>query len=194
MLTNLGYAGSGTNTYSDIKTLTNGTGGSTTYTVASYYVTPSTTNFTTEPTAPSTSADGTGQYGYLYNFCGANGGQTGNGACSNTVSTAVNTTISICPSGWRLPTSNSGEFTVLNTAINGGSTTIDAGLIGTPWLAQRGGHWYNGFWNQGTIGNYWSSIINSGPSAYSLYFRSGWVYPTYDQSKDSGLAVRCIAV
>ncbi|MEI7918419.1 MAG: FISUMP domain-containing protein [Candidatus Saccharibacteria bacterium] len=194
MLTNLGYAGSGTNTYSDIKTLTNGTGGATTYTVASYYVTPSTTNFTTEPTAPSTSTTGSGQYGYLYNFCGANGGQTGNGACDSASSTAVNTAISICPSGWRLPTSNGGEFTALNTAINGGSTTTDAGLIGTPWLAQRGGYWNSGFGDQGSYGNYWSSTQNSTTNAYSLFFGSTYVGPANYVNKYSGFAVRCVAV
>jgi uncharacterized protein (TIGR02145 family)/prepilin-type N-terminal cleavage/methylation domain-containing protein len=194
MLTNLGYAGSGTNTYSDTKTLTDGTGGSTTYTVASYYVTPSTTNFTTEPTAPSTSTTGSGQYGYLYNFCGANGGQTGNGACSSTDSTAVNTAISICPAGWRLPIGNGGEFGALNTAINGGSTTTDAGLIGTPWLAQRGGYWSSGFSNQGSGGYYWSSTQSSATFAYSLYFVSTIVGPAYNNNKYYGFAVRCVAV
>ncbi|MFZ2125881.1 MAG: FISUMP domain-containing protein [Candidatus Saccharimonadales bacterium] len=194
MLTNLGYAGGGTNTYSDTKTLTNGTGGSITYTVASYYVTPSTTNFTTEPTAPSVSTDGTGQYGYLYNFCGANGGQTGNGACSNTDSTAVNTTISICPAGWRLPTGNGGEFGALNTAINGGSTITDAGLIGTPWLAQRSGYWRSGFLNQGSRGYYWSSTQYSAPNAYYLNFTSTYVNPATITNKDNGFPVRCVAI
>jgi general secretion pathway protein G len=196
MLTNLGYAGGGTNTYSDTKTLANGTGGSATYTAAQYYVTPATTNFTTEPTAPSTSTDGTGQYGYLYNFCGANGGQTGNGACSSTDSTAVNTTISICPSGWRLPTGtgNGGEFGALNTAINGGSTTTDAGLIGTPWLAQRGGDWNSGFSDQGSYGNYWSSTQNSATNAYNLFFAKALVSQFDYNNKNYGYAVRCIAV
>ena len=194
MLTNLGYAGGGTNTYSDVITLTNGTGGSATYTVASYYVTPLTTNYTTEPTAPSTSTDGTGQYGYLYNFCGANGGQTGNGACSDASSTAVNTAISICPYGWRLPIGNGGDFGALNNAINGGLTNTDAGLIGTPWLAQRGGSWGYGFGSQGSSGYYWSSTQYSAAYAYSLYFSSAGVYPASGSYKYVGFAVRCMAV
>ena len=194
MQTNLGYAGGGTNTYSDTKTLTNGTGGSSSYTVASYYVTPSTTNFTTEPTAPSTSTDGTGQYGYMYNSCGANGGQAGNGACSSTDSTAVNTTISICPAGWRLPTSHGGEFTALNTAINGGLTTTYTGLIGAPWLAQLSGNWLNGFNYQGSSGYYWSSTQDSATIAYSLSFSSTGVYQANNSSKYFGFAVRCVAI
>src|SRR5680860_336140 len=192
MLTNLGYAGSGTNTYSDIKTLTNGTGGSMTYTVASYYVTPSTTNFTTEPTAPSTSTTGLGQYGYLYNWCAAMGGQA-TAACANATTPTPITTTSICPSGWRLPAGS--EFGVLNTAINGGSTTTEAGLIGAPWLAQRGGYWGGGFSFQGNYGYYWSYTQNSALYAYDLVFFSGAVYPTTSyMNKNFGYAVRCIAV
>ena len=193
MLTNLGYAGSGTNTYSDIKTLANGTGGSTTYTVASYYVTPSTTNYTTEPTAPSTSTDGNGQYGYLYNWCATMGGQA-TAACANATTPTPVTTTSICPSGWRLPTGNGGEFGALNTAINGGLTNTDAGLIGTPWLAQRGGFWSNGFGYQGSFGYYWSSTQYSATSAYYLYFNSTVVNPADYNSKNYGFAVRCVAV
>jgi uncharacterized protein (TIGR02145 family)/prepilin-type N-terminal cleavage/methylation domain-containing protein len=192
MLTNLGYAGGGTNTYGDTKTLINGTGGSLTYTVASYYVTPSTTNFTIEPTAPSTSTDGTGQYGYLYNWCGAMGGQA-TAACDETTTPEPVTTISICPAGWRLPTVIGGEFGALNTAINGGSTTTDAGLIGVPWLAQRGGFWYSGFYYQGITGHYWSSDQRSASEAFKLSFNSAGVTPIDNGSKFDGFSVRCIA-
>jgi uncharacterized protein (TIGR02145 family)/prepilin-type N-terminal cleavage/methylation domain-containing protein len=193
MLTNLGYTGSGTNTYSDTKTLTNGTGSSVTYTVASYYVTPLTTNYTTEPTAPSTSTNGTGQYGYLYNWCAAMGGQA-TAACANATTPTPVTTTSICPSGWRLPVGNGGEFTALNTAINGGLTNTDAGLIGTPWLAQRGGYWGSGFDNQGSNGRYWSSIQNTATYAYFLYFNSTVVITANYGNKFYGFAVRCVAV
>jgi len=194
MQTNLGYAGSGTNTYGDIKTLTNGTGGSLTFTAARYYVTPSTTNFTTEPIAPSTSTDGTGQYGYLYNWCAATGGDLASSGCSSTINTPLPvTTASICPSGWRLPTSNGGEFTALNTVINSGSTATDAGLIGTPWLAQRGGYWVSGFNNHGSYGYYWSSNQYSASYAYSLGFVSNGVNPSSNYNKSLGFAVRCVA-
>ena len=196
MLTNLGYAGGGANTYSDAITLTNGTGGSTTPTVASYYVTPSTTNFTTEPTAPSTSTDGTGQYGYLYNWCAATGAQLSSSGCSITIAAPLPvTTASICPSGWRLPTgSTGGEFTTLNAAINSSSATTDAGLISIPWLAQRGGIWGSGFVSQGSNGYYWSSTQNSAPIVYYLYFGSTYVGPDSTYYKEYGLAARCVAV
>ena len=204
MLTNLAYAGGGTNTYNDVMPTGDGTSGtlsgpdnagSTTYTNAKYYI-PDGANPTTAPTEPSTSTDGgaTGkQYGYLYNFCAANRGQTGNGACTDSSSTAVDTTKSICPAGWRLPTGGSGgEFATLNTAINSGSASSDAGLIASPWLGQRGGNWFSGFDNQGSIGYYWSSTQGNSYSAYVLVFTSSYVDSSGDVYKDIGLSIRCL--
>ena len=205
MLTNLAYAGGGTNTYSDTIPTgdgTNGTlsgpdnSGSTTYTSAKYYI-PTGANPTTSPTEPSTSTDGgtTGtQYGYLYNWCAAMGAQTGTDACSSTDTTDVNTSISICPAGWRLPTggSSGGEFTALNTAINSGSTSTDKGLREN-WFAQRSGNRVNGFYYQGSYGYYWSSSQGSATGAYGLVFGSSYVYPANYSNKIYGLAVRCVA-
>ena len=203
MLTNLAYAGGGTNTYSDTMptgdgtsgTLSNGTSdgsGSYTYTSAKYYI-PTGANVTTSPTQPSASTDGTGQYGYLYNFCAANAGQSGNGACSDSSSTAVNTSVSICPAGWRLPTGgSSGELKALNTAINSGSTSSPSGLL-TTWLAQYGGYWNGGFGNQGSSGYYWSSTQSSSAYAYSLNFSSSGVGPSGNGDEDYGRSVRCVA-
>ena len=58
MLTNLAYAGAGTNTYSDVKSIQNGSADSaTTYLLPKYYI-PSNANATTIPSQPSTSTDG----------------------------------------------------------------------------------------------------------------------------------------
>ena len=205
MLTNLAYAGGGTNTYGDVinqgtgapgnprGTLSNGTADTaTTYTEAKYYI-PTGANPTTEPTAPSTSTTGTGQYGYLYNWCGAMGGQD-TAACANATTPAPVPTINICPAGWRLPTGEptTGEFTALNTVLNDGKTNTDAGLL-TNGLFQRSGYWYNGFSNQGSYGYYWSSSQYSSTNARYLTFRSTNVYPANYNGKDYGFAVRCIA-
>ena len=195
MLTNLAYAGGGTNTYSDTiptTTLTNGTGGSVTYTAPQYYI-PTGANPTTEPTEPSTSTTGTGQYGYLYNWCAAMGAQTTTSACANATTPAPSTTISICPANWRLPIGNGGEFILLNNAVNSGLTNTDAGLR-SEWLAQRSGSWGSGFGSQGSSGYYWSSTQYSAASAYHLYFGSTSVGPAYFNGKVSGFAVRCVAV
>ncbi len=193
MLTNLAYAGGGTNTYCDTKTIANGTGGSATYTAAQYYVIPSTTNYKTEPTSPSTSTDGIGQYGYLYNWCAAMGAQVSTSACASATTPIPNAAISICPAGWRLPTGNSTEFTALNNAVNAGSTSSDDGLR-INWLAQRGGAWNSdGFASQGSYGYYWSSAQVSANGGDRLYFTSTSVTLTGNSGKLYGLAVRCLA-
>lgn len=195
MLTNLAYAGGGTNTYSDTKSLANGTGGSTTYTAAQYYIPTSGSNVTTEPTAPSTSTNGTGQYGYLYNWCGAMGAQTSTSACANAATPPPSTSVSVCPSGWRLPTGNGGELGALNTAVNGGSDSTDAGLRSS-WLAQYSGYWGAGFNGQGEggYGNFWSSSQYSASDASVLYLEPSRVSPSDFIFKYFGFAVRCVAV
>ena len=213
MLTNLAYAGGtsngGTNTYSDVinqgtgapgtpGTLNNGTADTaTTYTLAKYYI-HAAANPTIDPTPPSTDNTGGGsgagrQYGYYYNYCAAMGGQN-TAACANANTPAPDTTTNICPAGWRLPTGGSGgEFEGLNTAINGGLTNTDAGLLANG-LFQRSGLWSNGFSYQGSYGGYWSSSQNSSTSARNLYFSSIGVYPAGSNGKSYGFAVRCIAL
>ena len=211
MLTNLAYAGGGTNTYNDTIPTgdgTNGTlhgpdnSGSTTYTLAKYY-THAGANPTTNPTQPSTDTTGGGtganrQYGYLYNWCAAMGAQNGGpkpntSACANATTPAPNTTASICPAGWRLPTqSPTNDFTLLNNAVNGGLTNTDAGLR-SEWLAQRSGSWYGAFVNQSSYGYYWSSTQSSAAGGRYLYFLSSNVGPSNTSNKFSGFAVRCVA-
>lgn len=194
METNLAYAGGGTDTYGDVQTgmtLNNGTSGDS-YT-SPIYSTPTGANPTTGSTNPSTSTDGGAtnpQYGYLYNWCAAMTPAAGGGACSSSSSTQPNAAISICPAGWRLPTS--AEFTTLNNDINSGSTSSSSGLLST-WLAQYSGGWGSGFYDQGSGGYYWSSTVYSAYIAYSLYFNSSYVDPANYDYQSNGLAVRCVA-
>lgn len=194
MLTNLAYGGGGANTYNDTKTIFDktGVGGNANY---PWYYVNSGANPTSNPTAPSTSTNGMGQYGYLYNWCAAMGAQTGTGACSETSMTPTpSTAISICPSGWRLPTGVSGgEFTALNTAVNGGSTTSDSGLR-TTWLSQYGGSSGGGaFFSTGTVGDYWSSSAYTIDKSYLMYITSNNINPAWTNYKTQGYAVRCVA-
>lgn len=194
MLTNLAYAGGGTNTYSDTKTLVNGTGGSTTSTVAQYYI-PANANVTTTPTAPSTSTDGGAtnpQYGYLYNWCGAMGGQSTAACSGSAVTPTPDTTTSVCPAGWRLATGNGGEFAALNSAVNSNSTSSDAGLR-SAWLGQWAGFWSTSFNNAGTYGYYWSSTLSSSSGAYGMITYSTGVGTAMVYNKSNGLSVRCVA-
>ena len=190
MLTNLAYAGAGNNTYNDTVALSVGT--ATTFTEAKYYI-PTGANPRTEPTAPSTSTNGTGQYGYLYNWCAAMGGQN-TAACANATTPAPIPTTNICPAGWRLPTGGSGEeFQVMNNTVYAGKTDSDSSIIGAPGLFQRSGYWLSGFSGQGSYGNYWSSTQNSATSARNLSFYSTNVGPAIVYNKYNARAVRCIA-
>ena len=124
-----------------------------------------------------------------------NGGPKPNtSACANATTPAPNTTVSICPSGWRLPTgqATTGDFTLLNNAVNSGLTNTDAGLR-SEWLAQRSGYWDSGFFNQGSYGYYWSSTQDSAAGGRLLYFRSSNVGPSGNGDKNRGRAVRCVA-
>lgn len=195
MLTNLAYAGGGNNTYGDVKTITlSSVGGS--YAEARYYI-PTNANPTTYPAEPSVSTDGgvsTPQYGYFYNSCAAMGVQLSTRACSNTSAPDPNSSISICAAGWRLPTI--AEYSSLNTAINGGSTTVDTSLR-TIWLGQYAGRWdgaSGSFVSTGAIGFY----------ATSSTFQDLFMYPFYHYNsqvanggaaygKMYGNAVRCVA-
>ena len=198
MLTNLAYAGAGNNTYNDTKSLSNGTSDTAmTYTEAKYYI-PTGANPTTDPTPPSTDTTGGGsgagrQYGYLYNWCAAMGGQD-TAACTNATTPAPVPTINICPAGWRLPTGGAGgEFEVMNNIVYAGKTDSDSSIIGAPGLFQRSGLWIGSFSSQGSLGHYWSSTQYSATSALNLRFYSTDVDPAYSNFKTLGRAVRCIA-
>lgn len=194
MLTNLAYAGGGTNTYSDTRTLQNGTSDTaTTYTSAKYYI-PTGASPTTSPKAPSTSTSGTGQYGYLYNFCGANAGQSGNGGCSSSSLVAVDTTVSVCPAGWRLPTSGRDQdFEKLTIAINATDDSAGSVNLRSVWLAQYGGSWGGSFSGQGDYASYLSSSQSAYSSIYVLNFLDSNVDPSFYIGKSAGGLVRCVA-
>ncbi|MCL2038663.1 IPT/TIG domain-containing protein [Candidatus Saccharibacteria bacterium] len=208
METNLAYAGGGSDIYGDtLPPFTQGIGANIASGQACYgdgvsmaanptarcYWNPVGSNVTSGTTDPSTSTNGTGQYGYLYNWCTAMAGQSA--ACQTTTATQPDPSVSICPSGWRLPTgeATTGEFTLLNNAINGGSTSSSAGLL-TNGLYMNAGAFYNGSsLVQGSGGFYWSSTVASVSSALSLYFYSSNVDLANVRSKGYGFSVRCVA-
>ena len=101
-----------------------------------------------------------------------------------------NTTVSICPKGWRLPTSgDNGEFKTLYDNYNSSST-----LRSNPVNLTLSGHVNNNSRNmQGSFGYYWSSTVATVYYAYYLGLNPSNVYSTYYDSKYSGYSVRCIA-
>ncbi len=142
-----------------------------------------------------------GFYGYLYNFCAGMGGQAT--ACNTSSSSVASLTTSICPSGWRMPTGGSGgEFVYLNSAINGGSTSSDAGFINN-WLIVRAGYYasFSGYAvsytlaGQGTYGSYLTATAFGGLYAYNFLAASthtGSTSTSQDTYKNIPRAVRCV--
>jgi len=211
MQTNLAYAGGGNNTFGDVMDITEGITG-TNIDVGQVcrgddaslnahgqgcFWEPTGSNPTAFPDTPSISTDGTGQFGYLYNWCAAMGSQPA--ACQTATAEQPNQSISVCPAGWRLPTGGSGgEFEALNNVINGGATNTSAGLLSSG-LFQYGGWFFSGsFGNAGTPfgqGVYWASSAHSwvGGSANTLNFWSNIVGSVGFNGVSSGFAVRCVA-
>ncbi len=105
---------------------------------------------------------------------------------------------SICPKGWRLPTSNpGGEFEALVNKLGGASATNN--VTRAPFYGVRGGVVYqdaaNLFALAGDLGRYWSSTpAPSATQAYSLYFNAtSTVSPSGSGNRSVGYSVRCIA-
>jgi uncharacterized protein (TIGR02145 family) len=119
---------------------------------------------------------------------------------------------SICPKGWRLPTSGNssngewkrGDFYALATAYGAdlennyyqSSSTFynNAGPNTTvPNFLLAGYYYYGSFLNEGSYGYYWSSTSygNSG-YARNLHFYSSGVYSANYYRRRNGFSVRCL--
>ena len=123
--------------------------------------------------------------GNLYQWNAATAGKGG-------TITSAEATDSICPKGWKLPTSNNsdpGSFGGLVGSLN--STTITQ----APYYFNPSGNVDSGsLRGAGILGYYWSSTATSSASyAYTLDFGSGYVDPSYDYSRYYGQSVRCLA-
>ena len=119
--------------------------------------------------------------------------------------TDVDVNESICPAGWRLPTSKSADANYsFNNLVkqygysgdNQYSGVTDATLLASPLFFARGGFVRSGLLDyQGRYGDYWSSSASSGSStAYDLYFGSSYVEPSNTDGRSYGFSVRCVAL
>ena len=122
--------------------------------------------------------------GNLYQWNAATAGTGG------TIDNYAKATDSICPKGWRLPTSRSGgEFDTLVGDLD--STTITQ----APYYFNPSGCVISGSLRYaGNVGYYWSSTAYSSTSrAYYLAFGSGPVSPSNLSYRSLGFSVRCLA-
>ncbi|MBQ3470441.1 hypothetical protein IJH23_01880, partial [Candidatus Saccharibacteria bacterium] len=174
--------------------------------------------------ASSTSGFNTANYSYVYNSgnktsnCASPGcysyyswdaATLGSGRSISTENTDAEQ--SICPKGWRLPTSGAtsnegwkrGDFYALATAYGANlesnyyesSATFynNAGPGTTPGFLLAGLYSNGSFGNGGSYGRYWSSTSFSGTSsARDLYFDSSSVNSARGSSRRYGFSVRCL--
>ena len=159
-------------------------------------ITPADSDVTTNYTIPASSISGFDTYDTFNAYVDSDSGfYTWYTATAGTGTYAFstqdqNTTVSICPKGWRLPTGgSSGEFQTLYNNYNSSSilrsNPVNLTLFGRVYSSSRG--------YQGLNGYYWSSTVYSNNLAYSLDLNTSNVYPINLNSKGYGYSVRCIA-
>ena len=135
--------------------------------------------------------------GNMYQYTAATAGTGGSIA-----STSVTPTGSVCPKGWTLPSrgtssTTGNDFYGLTTVYSISSNTAGSTAITqAPLYFSPVGHVNSGSLNDaGSYGYYWSSTAYSSTYAYTLYFYSGYVYPSSNISlyRYDGQSVRCLA-
>lgn len=133
---------------------------------------------------------GSGKVGVYYNFCAAS---AGTGCKSYNSSMPTNTSYSVCPKGWRMPTGgSSGEYQALYVAYSSNATNFRKALS-TPLSGQA----HFGIQGQNENGVFWSTTKTSGStSTYALGVDPSSVNPIYGgdgQTNRVGLfSVRCL--
>ena len=150
-----------------------------------------------------------------YSWLAATAG--GKDSSGNAVSTdGYNAVYSICPKGWRLPTSTTsnanaqtspnwktGDWYAIATAYganlesnyyNSSDTNFynNAGPGTTPNFLLAGSYYNGWFYLGGSTGYYWSSTASSSTNAYDLYFSSGSVGLASNSNRRRGASVRCV--
>ncbi|MBQ8985196.1 hypothetical protein IJ076_01395 [Candidatus Saccharibacteria bacterium] len=137
---------------------------------------------------------------------------------TNVTGNGVDAPYSICPAGWRLPSSgNQSDSSATSTtgykkgdfyklAIKYGMSSSNyyedpdnaptfysqAGPGTVPSFLLAGYYSNSSFYSGGSYGYYWSSSSYSSTSAYNLYFNSSNVYSASNLSRRNGFPVRCV--
>ena len=147
--------------------------------------------------------------GYLYNWYAATAG-TGT---YNVSTNGTNVSGSICPTGWRLPSSVSGDrdatsdgvnvsaadFPVLNASMNVGSLTTGSDSnyyvnwqFHNAWEGIFSGAWLNYLVYQGGLGVYRASSVVSLTDVRHLYMDASQIATGNFEDKYYGYSVRCV--
>ena len=149
-----------------------------------------------------TGGNAQGKIGIYYNYCAASAGSycygsgtnyTGSPSSDQNTSSLRDVTEDICPSGWRLPTSDTyGEFKTLYNQYTSGSPSQIAAFQ-TALSTPLSGYFRSGkAYKQGDYGYFWSSTWSSAGNMSYLRVNSGDVGPYNSISRDYGFSVRCL--
>ena len=159
-------------------------------------ITPADSNVTANYTIPASSINGFSSYDTSNAYVDSDGGfYTWYAATAGTGTQSLstrgqNTTASICPKGWRLPTGgDNGEFKALYSNYNS-SSALRSNPVNFTLSGYVGG---SSRLSQGSYGYYWSSTVRSSNYAYNLGLGTSGVLPADGNGKVYGLSVRCIA-
>ena len=161
--------------------------------IAGKTITPADSDVITNYTIPASSLSGFNAYDTSNAYVDSDGGfynwYTATAGTGTQSMFSGNTTVSICPKGWRLPTSgSSGEFRTLYNNYNSSSA-----LRSNPVNFTLSGAVHSNSRRDQGYGYYWSSTVNSSSSAYYLNLNISNAIPADYSSKFYGFSVRCIA-
>ncbi|MBQ9018209.1 hypothetical protein IJ117_00385 [Candidatus Saccharibacteria bacterium] len=204
------------------------------YDVEPYYTLPASQKITSGTTLDGGFSNDGATYAYVYNSsnktdsCGSgcysyyswNAAVAGNKTNVNADVTEgdvdADAPYSICPAGWKLPTSRhdltaaktSSDFYQMvihygmnpanvnedpdNDGMNFCTLGGDCGTNTVPRFLRAGGYYGSTFGNGGAHGLYWSSTASSSIYANSLSFSSDNVYSAYNRYRRYGFSVRCL--
>ena len=131
-------------------------------------------------------------YGNYYNFPAANA----NTSELTSYVYSENSGTSICPLGWKLPTTNNSttkNYGALNLSVNSGSTSSSAGLRAYPNNFVFSGYIYSSsFYDRGTRGNYISTTAYGTNSFYEFNYTATTTTNGNPVYRYVGNTVRCI--
>ncbi len=134
-------------------------------------------------------------YGNYYNFAAVKA----NTNEMASVTESENSGTSICPAGWRIPTSSNTagdnkEFELLNTAVNSGSIIDSTGLRSYPNNFIFSGYvWTSTIYSKGSRAYYWSASAANGSGAYRFGFQDGELQIGESVFRSVAAPVRCIS-
>ena len=162
-------------------------------------LTSATSNVTSNYTLPASNYSGwsSNSSAYVYNADNMGGTCDGSNPCESyyswravtagTAPTSGNTSVDICPKGWRLPTQ--AEYNTLATKY----TTHNA-LVAAPFRSQVSGEMYDSGFSSG-MGYYWTATAKDSTRSY-IFQHVGWLSGSTPTTTEAfpyrGYAVRCI--